>query len=82
MTTQQAIKSADELNEHFFIIARKQNKERAIKLLNDGVMINGKVRKEVLTSMEQGKITLEGRVLKIQFENLGGGVYRAYVEYK
>jgi hypothetical protein len=80
MTTQQAIKSANELNEHFFLIARHQSKERATKLLNDGVMVDGKVRKEVLTSIEQGKIILEGRVLKIQFENLGGGVYRAFVE--
>jgi len=69
----QMIKSGKELRDHFFQV--RHNKQK----LEDGVMVSSVVRREILLSIEQGKIILEGTVYRISFENLSGGVYRAYI---
>jgi len=46
----------------------------------EGVCVTSAVRRDVLTDDRQGKIILKGAVRRIQFKNLGGGVYRAYIE--
>lgn len=51
------------------------------KKLTAGIFVSSKIRKEVLTSNYQGKITLRGRVMMINFENHHGGVWRAYLSY-
>ncbi len=74
---ERSVKNGDELYTYFFEIARKVKKPK--KTLSKGIFIPQSVRKEVLTSIEQGEITLEGQVLTIKFENMTGGVYRAYI---
>ena len=49
--------------------------------LCEGVHVDSKVRREVLIGRNQGKIVLEGKVKEIEFERLGGGVYKAYVSF-
>jgi len=49
------------------------------KLLSKGVYISSAIRREVLTSERQGRITINGTPTKIIFENNFGGVYRASV---
>ena len=45
---------------------------------DEGFMVTTKVRQQFLTSENQGKYIIKGRVEKIKFENLGGGVWRAH----
>ena len=48
-------------------------------VFRDGILIDTKLRKEILTGENSGKITIGGRVEKYVFENLGGGVYKCRV---
>lgn len=40
-----------------------------------GIMIDTKLRREILTGENEGKVTINGRVEKYEFKNLTGGVY-------
>lgn len=72
------IHSGEELYNHFQHIHKCNSRlERDMHKLE--AYVSSKVRKEVLCSFEQGKIILEGRVCRLKFDNLGGGVYLAYV---
>lgn len=51
------------------------------KYANKGVMVSTKVRQEVLTSIHQGRFISKGEVVDIKFENMQGGVWRAYVDF-
>ena len=68
------IENGKELRQYFFNIRLH---ERALRR---GVMVTSIVRREILTGMEQGKITLEGTVMRIHFDSIGGGVYVASVK--
>lgn len=46
----------------------------------ESVMVSGKIRKEVLTSENQGQFSHNGTVGVIEFESLGGGVYEAFIK--
>lgn len=50
------------------------------KSYDRGVMVSSSVRKEFLTSVEQGRVICDGTSIEIKFKNLGGGVWLAYVE--
>ena len=73
------IKTGNELYSYFQQLAEKNLGlgDQAKHSLQ--VMVDTQVRKQVLCSTDQGKIVLQGRVCKIVFENLGGGVYNATV---
>jgi len=70
------IKTGEELKEWFFK-AYSLNKPG---LLAEGVMVDTKIRREVLTDINQGKTIINGKVRTIQFKSIGGGVYRASIE--
>ncbi len=74
-----SIQDAMELYEYFSKLSRANtlNPNGRQHILE--VFVTGKIRKDVMCSVEQGKIILEGRVKRILFENLGGGVYKATV---
>lgn len=69
----EAIRNAIELKQWFFEIRNDK------KAMEKGIMVVSRVRKELLTSTDQGKTIVEGKVEIIKFENLTGGVYRAYI---
>ena len=71
---EQYIQSAKELREYFFNIRKRKT------FMDRGVMIGAGIRRNVLTDIHQGRITLDGRVRMIAFDNMGGGVYRAHVK--
>ena len=73
------IKTGNELYSYFQQLAEKNLGlgDQAKHSLQ--VMVDTQVRKQVLCSTDQGKIVLQGRVYKIVFENIGGGVYNATV---
>lgn len=73
--SEQLIRSHDELKDAFFYIRKQSTK------LNTGFMVRGNIRRDALTCNDQGKIILDGRVEQITFENMGGGVYRAYIKH-
>ena len=73
------IETGEELQQYFWSF-RKLSASNFIRYKNEGVMVTAKVRKEYLTSEHQGKITVDGTVWKIDFQNLGGGVYRAFLK--
>lgn len=72
------IRNAEELMIFFQEIIRvnsKGGKQHPVE-----AMVDTKVRKDVLCSVGQGKFVAVGRVRRIGFENLGGGVYKAFEE--
>ena len=71
--SEKLIQSQDDLREYFFNIRRDRI------AMDKGVMVTAGIRREILTSIEQGKIMLEGRVFRIGFDNLTGGVYLAKI---
>lgn len=73
------IRSGEEFREWCFNLT---NNYRGKELLSKGLYINAKVRKDILTSTEQARIVLYGQVKQIEFENMNGGVYRAYVSFE
>ena len=70
------IQGTSDLRELFFNYSKCFG---SYELLLRGVYVDGKTRKNVMIDIDQGKITLNGWVSNIEFENLGGGVYRAFV---
>lgn len=75
---EESIQSGEELMRW---IALATNGNFQDKVANDGVMVSTKVRREVLTSIEQGRFVARGLSIKIQFENMQGGVWRAYCDF-
>lgn len=72
------ILNAKELLSHFQILGRAEKD----KELHKGLFVSSKIRKEILISIDQNRITLEGLVYEIQWESVGSGVYRAFVTTK
>lgn len=70
------IKSGEELIIFFqdtIMVNSKGGKQFPVEAI-----VDGKVRKDILCSYNQGKFTANGRVRRISFKNLGGGVHKAY----
>jgi len=70
------IDNGEQLKEWFFAVRKRYDVQ---KLWDKGIFVNSKVRKDILIDVSQGKTIIEGRVRQIKFENVGGGVYRAYL---
>jgi hypothetical protein len=49
------------------------------RLFEKGVFVSSTVRKQILISPGQGRVVIGGRVRDIQWESVGGGVWRAYI---
>lgn len=78
MSHETAVQNSTELFEWFMSVSQSARTSKLnVKRLEGGVMVNGKVRKDVLTSVGQGTIIINGEVKRISFNNLGGGVYLA-----
>lgn len=75
-----AIQNSKELYDYFMRLSRNNTLNPNGKQHKLEVFVTGKIRKEIMCSVEQSKIVLDGRVKKIKFDNLGGGVYKAYLE--
>ena len=73
------LQSAKELAEYFYSYS-KLSASNFIRYKNKGVMVSTKVRKDFLTSELQGRICIAGTFYTVCFDNLGGGVYRAYIK--
>ncbi len=72
-----AIQEAKDLRQWFFDLS-KGNDFRNLR--KSGLFVSTKVRRDILLGVDADKITLSGKVQKIQFENIGGGVWRAFVD--
>ena len=68
------IENGKELRQYFFNIRLHEH------MLRNGIMVTSSIRREILTGMEQGVIVLEGTVMRIHFDSIGGGVYVASVK--
>lgn len=71
---EQYISTARELKEYFFSICTRDER------LKTGIMVRSKIRLDILTDIDQGKMILNGSVRRISFNSMGGGVYRAFIE--
>ena len=70
------VQTAEELYDYFWYCGAFKGRVHTVN-------VSTKVRKEILTSPQQGKVTVNsGRVEVIQWKNLGGGVWQASVEVK
>jgi len=72
------IKSTDDL----IIKLCGMHKNRDKSYGSEFVYVDNKVRKEFLLSANQGKLNLSATPTEIIFEDIGGGVYKAYPEYE
>lgn len=79
---QDMIQKPEELKEYFYSYynATKKNKSRRDKKIAGGVYVTTKIRREVLADIDQGTIILAGRVERIEFESMQGGLWRAYID--
>ena len=55
------------------------NNPRTERLLKLGIMIDTKLRRDILTGKNAGNITLNGVVEDYMFKSMAGGVYKCYV---
>ena len=56
------------------------SKELCSKELNKTAFVSTKVRRMVMTGMNQGKVTIDGRVKMYVFKSVGGGVYKVITQ--
>lgn len=52
---------------------------KATKTLQAGIYVSSNIRKQVLLSYDAGKIIINGRVKRVEFQDMKGGVWRAFV---
>ena len=71
-----AIKNAEELYDWF---RSCRLSHRAEELRERGIFVTTAVRRGVMVDSSQGRILLDGTFYQVLFENMGGGVYRAYI---
>lgn len=71
------IQTPEQLKEWFFSWHKHFDKYN--KMLS-GVNVGSKVRRDVMCGENQPSIIIDGKVFKIEFESLGGGVFRAFVD--
>jgi len=77
---EQHIQSAEDLYEWFHMANnRGKNFKQTIKNMWDGIYVSSAVRREVLLSVDAGKITLDGTVKQIKFQDMKDGVWRAHI---
>lgn len=76
MKLEKMIKTGSDLREWYFDVVLKKDKE---SILTRGLFVDAGIRREILTGENQGRIILQGKIREIQFENLGGGVYRTFL---
>lgn len=74
---EQQIKSTEELINWFFEISKTN---QIITTIHKGIYVTTEVRRNIMCSDRQGKITINGQVERIVFTNLSGGVYHACIE--
>lgn len=69
------VRNGSDLRQWFYDVHRMTpfNRDRALK---DGVVVTSAIRKEIMIGDQTDRITIDGRVRKIVFENLGGGLWR------
>ena len=72
------IKSAVELHEWF---EKACSGDYVDKVYTDGVMVTEEVRKEMMTCLFQGAVTIGNESHLLSFEDMRGGVWRAYISY-
>jgi len=71
---EQLIKSADQLKQFFMDL-------RAVKeAQHRGVLVSSRVRRDFMVGSDQGKMILNGTIQTVNFAEMGGGVYRAYIQ--
>ena len=77
---EQHILDGSELLEWFHLI---NNRNKKIKRSNitiwNGIIVTTAVRNEILLSVDSSKITLDGKVEEIKFQNMHGGIWRAHI---
>jgi len=73
---EQNIQDGANLYDWFYMV---NNRRKQIENLRTGIFVSTYVRNQVLLSVDSGKITLDGIVLQIEFENKQAGVWRAYI---
>ena len=75
------IESGNELVEYFRIEYKRLSNRvgKRSEVMLKGIFVDGRVRKDLLISTEQGRYTQDGEFFNVEFESSGGGVYRAFV---
>ena len=67
--------TANEAKKYLFQSSRKISGKLSNQRAKLGIMVTTRVRGEILTDTEQGRITIDGTVKLFKFESMGGGVW-------
>lgn len=70
-----AFKTEQEVKEFFFRNLTNQPSPVMVKAANAGIIVDTKLRREILTGENCGKIIINGRVRSFNFTNMKGGVW-------
>jgi len=68
------INNEEELSDWFL------SKQLCSKELNKSAFVSTKVRRMVMTGVNQGKVTIDGVVKIFVFKSVGGGVYKVITQ--
>jgi hypothetical protein len=79
MTDKRLFKSERDVRDYFIEAVAMTNKSMRYRILTNGIFIDTKLRKEILTGVDHGRIVINGRVEVYIFKNLGGGVYNCNI---
>lgn len=70
----------DLINNKSELVSYLTTKQIASKAPPKTVMVTAAVRRKVLTDEMQGKFIQKGAVHRLDFEPMGGGVYKAFIK--
>lgn len=79
MTDNRLFKCEYDVRDYFLNAYTMTNEYLKNKVFLDGIYIDTKLRREILTGEDSGKITIGGRVELYMFEDLSGGVWKCRV---
>ena len=77
--------TATEAKKYIYESSKKSSGKLSNQRASNGIMVSTKIRGEILTDSEQGRITIDGTVKLFKFKSVGGGVWLMTVgniEYK
>lgn len=72
-------KTEKDVSEYFIQLSGTRTNRYNDRLWQKGIMIDTKLRRDILTGANEGKITINGIPEDYMFKSMAGGVYKCYV---
>jgi len=79
MKDNRLFQTEQQVKDYFFELSRPPVMPPSQKLLDRGVIIDTKLRKQILCGENRGNLILNGCVYSLVFKNLGGGCWNVTI---